>query len=92
MEWDRRVVTRNPRVAYREFAAGEGAVLLHLDTGDYHSLNHLGSLIWALVDGGTTMEQLIAAVSAEIESPPPGLEADVRQFLAALRDRGLIAY
>lgn len=92
MERDPTTVTRNPRVAYREFAAGEGAVLLHLDTGDYHSLNSLGSLIWCLVDGGTTLEQLVAAVRAEIENPPPRLEADVRQFLAALRERGLIAY
>jgi hypothetical protein len=92
MESDPTTVTRNQRVTYREFAAGEGAVLLHLDTGDYHSLNRLGSLIWCLVDGGTTVEQLVAAVSAEIENPPPRLEADVRQFLAALRERGLIAY
>lgn len=92
MEPDRTTVTRNPRVAYREFAGGEGAVLLHLDSGDYHSLNRLGSLIWCLVDGGTTVEQLVVAVSSEIEHPPSGLEADVRQFLAALRERGLIAY
>jgi len=92
MSGDRPVIARNPRVAYREFAAGEGAVLLHLDTGNYFSLNRLGSLIWRLVDGGTTVEGLIAAVSAELEDPPSHLEADVQAFVAALRDRGLIQH
>jgi hypothetical protein len=85
-------VARNPQVAYREYAAGEGAVLLHLDTGDYHTLNRLGSLIWRLVDGDTSVEELVAAVRVELEDPPAHIEADVRRFLAALRERGLIVY
>jgi Coenzyme PQQ synthesis protein D (PqqD) len=92
MQGNRPLITRNPRVTYREFASGEGAVLLHLDTGDYFSLNRLGSMIWRLVDGGTTVEGLIAAVSAELEDPPSGLGADVQAFLAALSERGLIEH
>jgi hypothetical protein len=90
MERTRTTLARNPRVVSREFAAGEGAVLLHLDTGDYYSLNRIGSLIWRFVDGGTTVQQLLAAVRAELEDPPSSLEADVRTFLAALHERGLI--
>ena len=90
MDGDGRPLARNPRVACREFGEGEGAVLLHLDTGQYHSLNRLGTLIWRLVDGGSTVAGLVAALRAELEDPPDTLEADVQAFVAGLRERGLI--
>jgi len=41
---DEQWIVGNPRVVYRDLAAEEGGVLLHLDSGQYHGLNALGSM------------------------------------------------
>jgi hypothetical protein len=81
---------RNPDVAFRELAEGEGGVLLHLVSGSYHGLNDVGALVWELVDGKKTSADIIDAVRQRVEDPPPSLDHDVSSFIAALRERELV--
>jgi hypothetical protein len=85
-------IEKNPRVAYREYADGERAVLLDLETGAYFGINRIGSRIWALLDENVTMDRLLADLATELEDAPENLEADVERFLGALHERGLISY
>jgi hypothetical protein len=83
-------IRRNPKAAYRDLAAGEGGVLLHLETGSYHGVNPIGALIWDLIDGGRTQEDLVSELRQRVEDPPARLDDEVASFLNDLRQRDLI--
>ena len=52
-------IRRSPQVAARELSAEEGAVLLHLETAQYHGINPVGLLIWELLDGERTVTDVV---------------------------------
>ncbi len=81
---------RNPEVAFRELAEGEGGVLLHLGSGSYHGINPVGALVWELLDGERTPAEVVAAVREQVEDPPAQLEGEVRAFITSLRERDLV--
>jgi hypothetical protein len=81
---------RNENVAFRRLAAGEGGVLLHLESGEYHGINEVGCLIWELLDGQRTVEAVAVALRDDVEDPPPDLVHEVTVFLDSLRARGLV--
>jgi hypothetical protein len=83
-------IRRNDEVVYRDLTAGEGAVLLHVESGAYHGLNEIGSLIWSLIDGERTRGDIVRELRARIDDPPSGIERDVDGFLDDLRQRNLI--
>jgi Coenzyme PQQ synthesis protein D (PqqD) len=85
------VIRRNPQVVYRELAGEGGAVLLHLESGAYHGLNETGVLIWSLIDGERTLDELVAELGEHLEGAPDDLGAEIERFLAELRERDLIA-
>jgi hypothetical protein len=85
------VIRRNPKVVYRELAGEGGGVLLHLDSGEYHGLDEVGSLIWSLLDGERDFEALVDDLRDGLEDPPEDLAEDTQRFLADLRERDLIA-
>jgi hypothetical protein len=83
------VLARNPRVAYRELNDGSG-VLLHLDTGAYHGLNDVGSLVWGALENQLTLSALILEIRSRFEGAPPTVADDVRSFVSDLVDRDLL--
>jgi actin-like ATPase involved in cell morphogenesis len=82
-------IRRNPQAVFRELTDGT-AVLLHLDSTNYHGVNQVGALIWNHLEGEPTVETLANAVRDNLDDPPPDLERDVVEFLTALGDRGLV--
>jgi hypothetical protein len=82
-------VRRSPRATFRRLDDGS-AVILHLDTAQYHGVNEVGAVIWELTEPGPTFEDLVGAVRATIDEPPADLESDVEEFVYALKERGLI--
>lgn len=84
------ILKRNPRVTYKELADGSGAVVLHLDSGDYHGLNQIGVLIWNLLEESRSVDSLVAGVRDEIEDAPPNLSEDVESFVSHLLERDLV--
>ena len=74
----------------RELAEGEGGVLLHLDSGQYHGVNPVGLAIWELLDDGSTAGQIVERLRGRVEDPPETLQSDVLQFLAGIHERDLV--
>jgi hypothetical protein len=66
-------------------------VLLHLDSGEYHGLNEVGSLIWSLIDGERDFDALVDGLREGLVDPPDDLADEAERFLADLRERDLIA-
>jgi hypothetical protein len=83
-------IRKNPQVVYRALA-GEGGVLLHLESGAYHGLNEVGTLIWGLLDEEKTFDQLVAELRGHLLDPPDDLPGEVERFLTDLRERDLLA-
>ena len=83
------IPSRHEKVVHHELAEGE-VVLLHLESGAYHELNHVGALIWKLVDGERDVPGIVREVRSRVEDPPEDLEAEIAGFLTDLRDRNLI--
>lgn len=64
----------------------DGAVLLHLYTKRYFSLNETGSRIWSLLNEQSSEEQIVDALvqefDVEAETARHGVQALVRDLLA----------
>jgi Coenzyme PQQ synthesis protein D (PqqD) len=81
---------KNPNVAFRALVAGEGGVLLHLESGEYHGINETGCLIWENVDGERTVAEIVESVRDQLDGAPPQLADDVVGFLDDMRQRDLV--
>lgn len=85
-------VRRSDRSSFRRLDDGEGAVVLHLDSGAYHQLNKVGTLIWELLEQEPTVPELVARVRDRVDGAPADLEEDVQTFIAALAERDLVVH
>jgi hypothetical protein len=83
-------IRRNPDVVFRQLEEEQGGVLLHLQSGEYHGVNDLGSMIWRLIEQETTFADVVAGVRAEAQDVPDSVDAEVSDFLDELRQRDLI--
>ena len=81
----------NPSAVYRE-EFDNSAILFNPDNGDIFSLNSTGKVIWkALVEGcdeTAALKKLAEACDAPL---PESAEADVKEFIAALKAKGFVA-
>ena len=71
-----------------EDVSGLGTSIIML-SGNMHSLNLLGTVIWRLCEG-KTVEELVSALEADFEVERPVLEQDVRSFVNSLKGLGLL--
>lgn len=83
-------IRRHPKAVFRDLEDSKGGVLLHLESGQYHGLNAVGSVIWSLLDGTRTADDVVAAVRAQVDDPPASLRDEVMAFLQHLTERNLI--
>ena len=83
-------LTKNENVAFRRLAEGEGGVLLHLASGEYHAINEVGCLIWELVDGERTVDGLVGRSRRERRGSARRPGRRVIAFLDGLRERDLV--
>jgi hypothetical protein len=81
---------RNPQVVARDLAEGEGGVLLHLASGQYHGVNTVGLAIWELIEDGCTVGDVVDRLRDRVVDPPPSLESDALRFLASIHERDLL--
>ena len=66
-------------------------VVMRLDNGEFFSLAGTSAEIWRLIDGTRDRAALLAALTARFEGDEPAIAADVDEFLAQLRETGLLA-
>lgn len=83
-------VRRSERVVSRDMVGDQGAMLLHLDTDAYYTLNRLGTVIWHEIGEPVRLAELLHRIRDQVPEAPPSLEEDVKGFLVELADRGVI--
>lgn len=79
------------QVVCRELADGD-AVLLHLASGQYHSVNATGLAIYELVDGQRSAAAISTDLGTSFADAPEELSSLVVDFLTALDERGLVVF
>jgi hypothetical protein len=74
----------------RSAVTDDGVILMDVSNGNIFHSNPTGSFIWSKLRDGASMTQIVEAVAGRYEAPPDVLEADVREYVGALRTKGLI--
>lgn len=67
------------------------AILINLANGIYYSMDQVGAFIWELIEGGHSLEAIIAAIRARYEVSPDQAQADVERLAAELCHEQLVA-
>ncbi|MHB8168790.1 MAG: PqqD family protein [Thermoleophilia bacterium] len=69
---------------------GEDAVLLHIQRGDYYSLNRVGARLWVLADGSKSITDLASLITEEFDISREQAEADIMELAEQLQKEGLV--
>lgn len=67
------------------------AVIYHLQTGEVHRLDRVGSIVWQFVDGQTTVDELVPDLAGAFGVEPGEVRGNVEDLLARLADASLLA-
>ena len=81
----------NPSVIERQALDGE-AVLVNMDTAAAVALNATGVVVWQLLDGRRSVEQIIAAVEHHFKDVPDSVAKDVADLLDTLAEDAFIGF
>lgn len=79
----------DPAVVLRE-GLDDWAVLVNLDTAAALALNSTGILVWKLVDGRRSVEDIVACVGRHFEDVPDTMPGEVMALLDTLAEDGFI--
>ncbi len=82
-------VKQNPEVVCTD-VGGKEAVLLHLDTKKYYSLNATGLRIWQMLSNGNTPQAVIEQLQAEFDVTPEKARESVIDLMNELISEKLI--
>jgi hypothetical protein len=66
-------------------------VIMRMDNGEFFSLSGTAVAIWRLIDGTRDRAALLAALAYDFDGDETSIAADVDDFLAELREMGLLA-
>jgi len=80
---------RSPDCAYRAVGEEGGLVVLP-GRAEVKVLNPVGVKVFSLLDGEHTVEEIVAAVTAEFEVPAETATVDVHVFLGELAAQGML--
>ena len=82
------VLSRSDEVLHQE--VGGEAVLLDLASEQYFGLDAVGTRIWTLLDGSTSLEAVHAALCGEFDAAPDRIQSDLLVLAQSLLDAGLV--
>jgi hypothetical protein len=88
MEWDNSYIVREPGIAWR--ILGDQAVLISPRDNMLYPLNTVGTRFWELADGSRTLQEAVTLLFEEFEVELQVLEADLREFVGHMQEKGLI--
>ena len=72
-----------------ERAFGDKTILLSLRSGDYFSLNAVGSFFWKGVSEGRALPELASEAARIYRQPQEAIDADLADFVRDLEQLGL---
>ena len=73
-----------------ESSVGDETVLLNLENGTYYGLDPVGTRIWELLKEGHSTAEICRLLGAKYEVEQVTIENDVRNFLADLKEHGIV--
>lgn len=66
-------------------------VMMHIEYGNYHALNAVGTHVWTKLETPCTADAIIASVRDAFEiSDPDQVDSEILTFLDQMLDSGLI--
>jgi len=68
----------------------DGRLLMHVDSLRTCALNGVGSRVWALIEEGCSIGEMVGTLSDEYDATAPLIERNLRDFLADLLAKGFI--
>jgi hypothetical protein len=80
---------RSPDCAYRAIGEEGGLVVLP-GKAEVKVLNPVGVKIFSLLDGEHSIEEIVAAVTAEFDVPVETARGDVQSFIGELAAQGML--
>ncbi len=89
MTVDAHIRLRHTANATYQSVEGE-AILIHLQTGTYYSLNDVGTTFWELLDGARTLGDCAAKIAAEYDAPVDVITGDLLELAEDLMKEGLV--
>ena len=66
------------------------AILVHLDTGSYYSLDGSGAHVWALIEGGCSAERIVDRLEEAYEAPREDIASAVQLLVTQLIEERLL--
>jgi SynChlorMet cassette protein ScmD len=84
-------VKANPLVILRE-EFDDWAILFDPDTGNAFGINPIGVLIWKLLDGRHSLEDITEKIRESAEEIPADVTDHVRDFAGAAVEHGLAGH
>lgn len=81
---------RSDRIAYR--VIGGEAIVMVVDRKELHRLNDVGSRVFELCDGQTTIDAIVDAIVREFVVDVPTARTDVEKFITELAATGAISF
>ena len=76
---------------FTETKIDDEIVIMKLDTGDFFSMTGTAAAAWRLIDGTRARAELLDALAAQFDTDESVIVADVDDFLAQLKEQGLVA-
>ena len=86
-----KIPVANPSVVSRD-GLDEGRVMVNCDTGAALALNRTGALVWDLIDGRRSPDEIAEAVRKSFSNAPDTVRDDVAALLVTLSEDGFIGY
>lgn len=81
----------NPVVVLKE-GNGDWIVLFNPDTADAVGINQVGAMMWGMMDGRHSLEDILQAVKGKFADVPVSAVEDVAAFVDDLAARGFVGY
>ncbi len=81
----------NPQVVLRE-EFDDWAVLFNPDNADAVGINPVGVVIWQLLDGAHTLEQIVAVLQERFSEVSERAAEEVSGFVDRLTEQGFVGY
>jgi hypothetical protein len=89
MPSEQRCVRPNVEELAVEVLQGE-AILIHLGTGHYYTMDKAGAEIWQMIEGRRTVTEMVAMLSSRYHVSPDGVRPDVHRILDELLAERLV--
>ena len=81
----------NPVVVFRE-EFDKWAVLFNPDTADAAGINPVGVVVWKLMDGQHSLEEIVAEIRDRFADVSDSVVQHVSKFVNNLAERGFVVY